>query len=361
MDFSFLATLFVNPKVVFSFTRASSLLRKVEEEVKADLIGLGQSKKYLAFPHLEMGMEQYWQRNFFSILFISIFQSLDFSQDKTWHYTRILHFLRGIVTATDNILDLEDKGALKVQLKGGRVLPNIISLLLQDGLLHTSLKAISKDSSQQKAAWAGVIDALYAIGEEESEEEAAIETSLSPEDLLNDIHRFRGANLLLLAFIIPEIIETENRDNLKMAMEGIFDIGMALQILDDASDFKEDLERRNHNLLRSWIIHNKVDELKASESDLQNLPSDHLLFPDRAFPKATAEVMALGVGFAMQGFGKLHKCGHPLDVPTSKKLMQSMFKLRGLAHLWEFYLTHDSEVSKSTSVAHLLKTIVWKK
>ena len=107
MDAEFLATLLQRPQTVKSFWEAARLLKRVEEDLKKDLLTLGKVPKKIHFPHLELGAKAYFQRNFFSILFVTIYQSLGFSEENIYHYARLLHLIRGVVTATDNILDDE--------------------------------------------------------------------------------------------------------------------------------------------------------------------------------------------------------------------------------------------------------------
>lgn len=340
--------------MIEAFACASTLLREVEEELKEALRDVGGKPKALRFPHLELAPQAYWERNFFSILFVSIFQVIGIDDARVRDYAAIIHLLRGIVTATDNVLDDEAKGALLVEVRAGRVLPNVLSILLQAGSLHERLRSVTGSDAAGRRAWGALIDLLYAIGEEEIGEESAVEEVLHPKRLLDEIHRFRGANLLLLAFVVPELNEPEHAEAFANAKAGIFRIGLALQILDDLADFEEDLRRRNHNILRSWLVHGCGTDGRGGPAVA--IPDDQLLTytpaelaaPYELFPQATGEVMVIAIEQALRGFDRLRLAGYPLDRATACELMAAMFQLRGLPDLWECYLAFSQRVDVAT-------------
>jgi len=84
------------------------------------------------------------------------------------------------------------------------VLPNVLAMLFQGGGPPGTV-AQSHVGRRVGASSLGRAhrSACNAIGEEESGEEGAVEEVLPPKRLLDEIHRFRGANLLLLAFVVP--------------------------------------------------------------------------------------------------------------------------------------------------------------
>jgi hypothetical protein len=347
---SFLQQLFTGAQSVMSFSEASHCLREVERDLKERLLAVGERPKALRFPHLELSPQAYWERNFFSILFVSIFQAIGIEPWRVRHYAAVIHTVRGIVTATDNILDDERKGALIVDLRAGKVLPNVLSMLLQVGQLQRSIREVTPDDDAADRAWGALVDLLYSIGEEEAAEEGAVEEVLPPKRLLDEIHRFRGANLLLLAFVVPELNEPDFAEAIAHAKSGVFRIGLALQILDDLADFEEDIRRRNHNFLRSWLVHGVGSDghggnaPKVSDQTLSALSTEELSTSHTLFPQATGEVMVLAIELALTGFDRLRRAGHPLDRSTARELMAAMFRLRGLPHLWDRYLSFSEHV-----------------
>lgn len=108
---------------------------------------------------------------FFSILFLTIFDAIGIEKRRQHLYGIILHAIRGIVTATDNILDDEVKGSVILQLQGGRVLPNILVLSMESGVLQEAIYELSGSEKAAKETWKNITHALFALGAEESGEE----------------------------------------------------------------------------------------------------------------------------------------------------------------------------------------------
>jgi len=313
-------------------------MRSVDEQLRDELLRTGKRSKRFIFPHLELEPLRYWERNFFSILFVSIFQSIGIPDLRTREYTGIVHCMRSIVTSADNILDNEAKGAFRVDLPCGLVMPNVLAMLFQSGVLGVRLDRVARSAALRSEVWGALMDLLYAIGEEEAGEEDAVERVLPPLQLLDEIHRYRGANLLLLAFVAPHINEPEHVDAIALAQAGIFRLGLSLQVLDDLADFREDLRRRNHNILRSWLVCGAgQNAVCVNDADILALDDATLDAPHQCFPQATDEVMALAVELALSGFDHIRRAGHPLDRSTALRLMGAMFTLRGLPHLWTRY------------------------
>jgi hypothetical protein len=325
-----------HPGVSYAFANAAIQHRNMEKEFNQRLLQVCPSPQSLAFPHMEMAASQYWQRNFFSILFLTIFDAIGIEKRRQHLYGIILHAIRGIVTATDNILDDEAKGSVILQLQGGRVLPNILVLSMESGVLQEAIYELSGSEKAAKETWKNITHALFALGAEESGEEGDVDTVLDPKQLLDRIHRYRGGGLLLLAFVAPEVNEPQLADKIRAAKSGVNYIGLSLQILDDLTDFEEDLTNLNHNMLRSWILHNRPDGVCDSEQ-LKRLDPEILKHPEVHFRRATQQVMHLAIEMALKGFDSLYKIGHPVDRSSAQELIKTMFQLRGLDRFWTAY------------------------
>ena len=107
-------------------------------------------------------------------------------------------------------------------------------------------------------------------------------------------------------------------------------------MLDDLTDFGEDITRRNHNILRSWVVHRAPDG-PTTDQDLPDIAEDDLATPENIFPQATRDVLSLAVEMALEGFGRLHDLGHVIDRAAALDLIGTMFRLRGLNRLWVLY------------------------
>lgn len=325
-----------NVDVALALTMAAREHRRIEADFRQRLLDACPAVEGIEFPHLGLPLAQYWQRNFFSILFLSIFDALGMPARKRRTYGLILHAVRGIVTAADNILDNECKGAVRLNMNGGVVLPNFVLTLLQQSMLDEIIADVAPDETARRRASADLIGALFEIAREESQEEDDVEIVLSPEDLLDNIHSYRGGRLLQLAFVVPEITEPEFAGGIRRAREAIHRIGLALQMLDDLTDFGEDITRRNHNILRSWVVHRAPDG-PTTDQALLDIAEDDLATPENIFPQATRDVLSLAVEMALEGFARLRDLGHVIDRAAARELIEIMFRLRGLRRLWMLY------------------------
>lgn len=347
----FLSPVMGHTPTALAFARAAAAHRSLERDFNSRVRGACPAEDALAFPHMELSPEDYWQRNFFSILFISIFETMGIPPERRHYYGMLLHAIRGVVTATDNILDNEQKGSVRLDLEGGKVLPNVLVILIESSILHDLVQEITaSDRDHARRTWKGLMQALFLLGREESAEEQAIETALPPATLMDQVHRFRGGGLLQLAFIAPKINEPQLERAMTAAMSAVNHIGLALQILDDVTDFSEDLRNRNHNMLRSYIVHCGPDG-GCSDAQLSALDETARIRPETRFPKATADTVMLAVNMALAGFEQLSSLGHPVNGVAATRLIGAMFQLRGLSRLWDLYLREHEAVARGERAA----------
>lgn len=340
-----LLRIFAHPGVATAFADGALKHRAFEMEFNRR-VRLGFPKlEALSFPHMDLGPIDYWQRNFFSVLFLSIFDAIGISPARQIMHGMILHAVRGIVTATDNILDDEGKGAVRLNFgDGSKVLPNVLITLVENNVLNDVLFELCGDGEVFQRSRRALMSALVALGQEESSEEHAIEEVFSPERVLDEVHRFRGGGLLSLAFIVPELTEPALARRICEAREGVHQIGLALQIIDDLTDFDEDLTKRNHNMLRSWIVWKQPDgamtdaELKALSPAARQAPEVH-------FERATRQVMEVAIDTALDGFARLQALGHPVQRAAAVDIMAAMFRLRGVERLWSLYTEKRSRAA----------------
>src|SRR5262245_48371165 len=85
-------------------------LQHLEREFNARILAASPDTNAVSFPHVRLTPLEYWGRNFFSILLMSVFEAIGISEERQRHYGLVLHALRGIVTAADNIIDGQNKG-----------------------------------------------------------------------------------------------------------------------------------------------------------------------------------------------------------------------------------------------------------
>lgn len=310
--------------------------REVEKKV-LQLLEDTLDQAYLKPIELQVNPLRYAQRNIFSILFLAVYQALGIPGERRQLYGIINHAIRGIVTGTDNLLDDEYKEMLPLRLpERGTRFKSVMHILLFDRFLFRIMdEAVQQgmlSAGQQHQVQQKIFQAMVPIGEEEATEEGGVHEILSPEAILDSIHVHKGGNLLRLAFVAPRMIEQGLLDVLDQADRGIFRIGMALQVIDDLTDFYEDIQDRRHNYLVSSIqFEGTVAERELLASLLageQDSGPVELIFND-----SVRRVMHRAIGEALAGFALLEKAGFWLRRKDALRLIRYLFRLRGVGAL----------------------------
>lgn len=311
--------------------------RLVEAEVFR-LLHESIDERFLRTDDRPLGLLKYAQKNFFSTLFLSIYRALNIPYSRRIVYGIINHSIRGIVTGTDNLLDDEYKELLPLRFSEGATrFKSVMHILLFDRFLFRVVDEAVRDglitAEQKTLVQQKIFAAMVLIGEEEATEEGGVAGVLTPEEILSSVHMYKGGNLLRLAFIAPLILEKELRPELELADRGIYSIGMALQVIDDLTDFYSDILRQNHNYLVSSIYHEGSSEEKNRlnaflSSGIHETPPIETEFPD-----SVSRVMERAIGEALNGFELLQKAGYWIDRNQAMGIIKYLFKLRGVKNL----------------------------
>jgi len=309
-------------------------------DVEKKVLGLLEDtleQDYLNPVQLPVNPLRYAQRNIFSILFLAIYRALGIAPERRLLYGVINHAIRGIVTGTDNLLDDEYKEMLPLRFpERATRFKSVMQILLFDRFLFRVMdEAVQQgmlDMDQRQLAQQKIFQAMVPIGEEEASEEGGVHEILSPAAILESIHVFKGGNLLRLAFVAPRLIEKEGLAALAEADEGICRIGMALQVIDDLTDFYEDIRDRRHNYLVSSI---RYEGDRAERDLLEELLSGQGVKDavEVRFRDSVARVMHRAVGEALAGFGQLESAGFWLCRDDALRLIRTLFRLRGVGQL----------------------------
>jgi hypothetical protein len=310
--------------------------RRVEEENLA-LLRFFLADDYVAPPAKPLNTLNYTQKNFFSILFLAIYRAVGIAPERRHFYGILNHAIRGIVTATDNLLDDEYKEVLPLRFAPGATrFKSVMHILLFDRFLYRAADAAVRDGligeAQRDLLLQGIFAALVPIGAEEGSEEGGVRHILAPEEIISGVHLHKGGNLLRLAFVAPRQVEQEAAPAIAQADMGVFRIGMALQVIDDLTDFYEDLRDRRHNYLLSAIVHEgtaaermRCDALLAGKGERPPV--------EEAYVASVSRVMGRAVGEALCGFELLAEAGFWLDRRKAMELIRYLFKLRGVGRL----------------------------
>jgi len=294
----------------------------------------------------------YVQKNFFSILFLAIYRAIGIPPEKRKFYGMINHCLRGIVTGADNILDDEYKEMLPLNFPTPAVrFKSVMHILLFDRFLVQVTDKMAKQGlitgidppvMQQK-----LFEALVPIGAEEAHEEGGIYEILKPSEILSTVHMYKGGRLLCLAFVAPLLAEPTYHKDLELTEKGIYSIGLALQLIDDLTDFYEDIANTNHNYLVSSIYFRGSTSEKTSLNKAMQTSANTDKEPiETLFPESVRQVMEEAIGEALQGFAYLENAGFWVNSHQAYNLIKNLFVLRGVRQLLPFFpseqqLTHS--------------------
>ncbi len=325
--------------------------RRVEQVVR-DLLAPLLPPGLLGRRAAPTGLLGYLERNAFSILFLAIYQALGIPEERRLFYGSLNHALRGIVTGADNLLDDEYKELLPLALPERAVrFKSVLHLLFFDRCLSAAVAGAADRGllgpHDPAALNARIFAALLAVGGQEAAEEGGVAGILPPGELLATVHARRGGDLLRLALVAPRYLERERGPALALADDGVYRIGMALQVLDDVTDVVEDLARGHHNYLVSSVWHEgpaaereRLDALRRAPAAPERL--------DAVFPDGLARVAGRAVTEALAGFAVLERAGLWLDPEGARWVVGQLFRLRGLGWLWRRALANGGRAGALT-------------
>lgn len=337
---------------MFSLTHLRHLYPSIKQhqQVEAEthrLLRAALDVRYIAKPVKNPKLLTYAQRNIFSILFLSIYRSLGIPQERCIFYGVLNHAIRGIVTATDNILDDEYKEMLPLRFgENATRFMSVMHLLLFDRFLAQTIRMAAENNlispEMQDEISQSIFDSMVPIGAEEASEEGGINEILHPSEILSSVHMYKGGNLLRLAFVTPKIVEKHLDARLNQVDEGVYHIGMALQVIDDLTDFHDDLRDRRHNYLVSSIHHEgKAAEKRVLGEIIEGRNQDAPI--EQLFAASVHRVMNRAIGEALAGFDLLHKAGFWIDRQLAFGLIRQLFRLRRVANLLALLPDNENE------------------
>jgi len=328
-------------KFLRNFLLAGREHREVEERVFA-LLDEFLDRRYTKDRGRPVKMARYTQKNFFSILFLSVYKALGIPQERRMIYGVINHCLRGLVTGTDNLLDNEYKELLPLKLPDEAIrFKSVMHILLFDRFLDRVVNQMAEDGMIDRRL-AGRVQrelfrAMVPIGAEEAQEEGGVREIISPAAILDSVHMYKGGRLLCLSFVAPLLIEQENRKLLNLAEQGIFSIGMALQVIDDLTDFYEDMRDSRHNYLVSVIHYEGTEKERMMLAGALATRSGSGPAIEEACPDSVGLVMERAIGEALLGFQLLAEAGYWLEPASAVLLIRQLFRLRGVQRLLPFF------------------------
>lgn len=335
---------------VRNFLQAAREQRRAEDAVLSLLPSLLDTK-YIRKEESSGKSVHYLKKNFFSILFLSVYAALHIPKEKRIFYGIINHCLRGLVTGTDNLLDNEYKEMLPLNFaQGATRFKSVMHILLFDRVLFAAVNEMVNHQvispSQSSTLHDALFSALVPIGAEEAMEEGGVTEILRPDAILKSVHMYKGGKLLCLAFVAPLVLETDKTEMLQQADRGIYSIGLALQVIDDLTDFYDDIRDQRHNYLLSVVYHEgNADERNALVRFLENRNNTSPAIENQ-YKDSVKIVMERAIGEAVKGFDLLASAGYWLERKSALRIIRQLFRLRGVKNLLPFFPA-DKEIKQT--------------
>jgi hypothetical protein len=273
------------------------------------------------------------QEYFFLILFRSIFGSLGVARERLRTYTELNFCIKGTITAADNLFDDQAKSLLPLSEGSGARFMSILQLMAFERL---SRKVLDRGESARVLAAAerdrvqrGLLDRMATIGALEGSEEGGVEDVLSPDVMVETVHRVRGGALFALAFVAPGVLERgEVAKKMTHAEIAVARLGTAFQIVDDLTDFEFDLGRRSHNLLVSEIEHRGSREERTA---LEKARADGAApgMVEGPFRRSARAVLGRSYEEARAALGGLQELGFWLEAELADDVVHAIVGLDG--------------------------------
>jgi hypothetical protein len=255
--------------------------------------------------------------NFFSAIFLYSYHRAGIPRPRRILYAAVNQCLRGMVTGCDNLLDDEYKITLETDLPAhsarfrsvldimvsDRVLFEILFQWFQDGGLEAQEVLLASKAS---------LSALTRSGVQEASEEGGVPSILPPEQVLDEIHHFKTGVLFQSPWTVPNVIEDLEGEAVPSLLNGLYQIGMGCQIMDDMVDLARDVLNRRHNYAASLLFHgpdpgawSRLQALLASNPKSRENREWLLEFPHiQGYARSAARRML------EQGFGDLFEDAH---------------------------------------------------
>lgn len=317
-----------NIKVLNDLKTGYSLSQTINDEIKTIIKSNINFNKKIKFQKKSLSLSENIKKNFFSYLMISSLSKIGIHESRVIEYGKIIFGLRTIITATDNIIDNENKGIVFIEGQENIVVRNTLLIMLGQQIVQDAL--INLGDINLKTMF-NILEKIYLVANSESIRDSKLYSSYpKPDYISKNIHSGIGGQLLVLSLIAPLSLEKDISilRNLKKLEDSLYKIGIALQELDDFSDIEEDFNSDKVNLAISQLFYefstpidiNIVEVLSKVETNYFKIK----------YLKNVNDT-------AIDGFKILAELGYSLNEKEIIKLLKFLYKIRGLGEYWDLY------------------------
>ena len=283
------------------------------------------SKDFI-YKNQDIPEKEYLQRNFFSILMLLILETNKIENLRS--HGLIIHSIRNIITTTDNIIDIDNKGNLDIIKLKNPTLKNVMSLLIAEEILNNELQLLERDQlnnfkiSEVKTS---LLKSIYEIAKGEEIRTIVDNNYMTYDEVISNIHMKIGGELLAISMLIPFLISGNN--DLLNFKDALFKIGMSLQLLDDIVDLEEDIESNTQNAFLSYLLDNSI-----AIQDITNYNNRN-----KDIQTHYHNLIYSAVQIGLDGFKDFEKNGLEIGYKDGEKLMEFMFINRKMQDEWKIY------------------------
>ena len=283
------------------------------------------SKDFI-YKNQDIPEKEYLQRNFFSILMLLILETNKIENLRS--HGLIIHSIRNIITTTDNIIDIDNKGNLDIIKLKNPTLKNVMSLLIAEEILNNELQLLERDQlnnfkiSEVKTS---LLKSIYEIAKGEEIRTIVDNNYMTYDEVISNVHMKIGGELLAISMLIPFLI-SGNNDILNFK-DALFKIGMSLQLLDDIVDLEEDIESNTQNAFLSYLLDNSI-----AIQDITNYNNRN-----KDIQTHYHNLIYSAVQIGLDGFKDFEKNGLEIGYKDGEKLMEFMFINRKMQDEWKIY------------------------
>jgi hypothetical protein len=281
---------------------------------------------------------EFVQEFFFLILFRGVFKTVGLGAAGLELCSELNFCIKGTITAADNLFDDQDKTLLPLAAGEGARFRSILQLLafqrlaaraLARGVEAGAIAAGDADDLQRE-----LLSRMAAIGSLEGSEEAGVAGVLTPDEMVETVHRVRGGALFELAFVAPRRLALPpDAGTLAQAQQAIQRLGTAFQIVDDLTDFEWDLARGRHNLLVAQVTHHGTpEERRALDVVRAAGPGPDDVVTAR-FADSARAVIERGEVEARASLEALHALGFWFSPRLAEPLLRAIVGLDGVARM----------------------------
>jgi hypothetical protein len=251
--------------------------------------------------------------NFFSALFLYSYFRAEIPRCRRVLYVAVNQCLRGLVTGCDNILDNEYKKTLDTDLpEQSHKFRSITDIMVSDRIFFSLLADYCVQNGLPmdvaKKASAASLSALSRSGVQEASEESGVSIRLTPEKVITDVHHYKTGMLFQCTWAIPSILEPQANPKADSIKQGLHDIGIGCQILDDMVDLVKDMTDHRHNYIASLVHHGKDDRALKRMMAITETDSPSAFFSE--FPKVLKDAYYRAMVFLDSGLGRLFREDH---------------------------------------------------